>query len=160
MNIRKTRQEDLPLILALLNDARAKMVASGNPDQWKPGYPPQQTIEKDLAAEVGYMVEDAGVPVGYFAFVPSPEPTYAEIDGAWLDDEPYYVLHRIASKEGAHGVLAAVMEYAISVSPRLRIDTHADNRIMQHNMPRYGFVRCGIIRVADGSPRIAYQRSG
>ena len=125
MNIRKARQEDLPLILALLDDARAKMVASGNPDQWKPGYPPQQTIEKDLAAEVGYMVEDAGVPVGYFAFVPSPEPTYAEIDGAWLDDEPYYVLHRIASKEGAHGVLAAVMEYAISVSPRLRIDTHA-----------------------------------
>lgn len=90
--------------------------------------------------------------------VASPDPTYARIyDGAWLDDEPYYVLHRIASKAGAHGVMAAVMEYALSVSESLRIDTHADNRIMQHNVLKYGFRYCGVIYLANGDPRLAYQ---
>ena len=40
----------------------------------------------------------------------------------------------------------------------LRADTHADNKIMQHLLEKNGFTRCGIIHVADGTPRIAYQR--
>ena len=158
MKVRKAQKEDLPLILQILDDARAKMVASGNPNQWPVGYPPVETVERDLVLGVGYMVEDDGEPAGYFAMVASPDPTYARIyDGAWLDDEPYYVLHRIASKAGAHGVMAAVMEYALSVSESLRIDTHADNRIMQHNVLKYGFRYCGVIYLANGDPRLAYQ---
>ena len=152
MKVRKAQKEDLPLILQILDDARAKMVASGNPNQWPVGYPPVETVERDLALGVGYMVEDDGEPVGYFAMVASPDPTYARIyDGAC------YVLHRIASKAGAHGVMAAVMEYALSVSESLRIDTHADNRIMQHNVLKYGFRYCGVIYLANGDPRLAYQ---
>ena len=40
----------------------------------------------------------------------------------------------------------------------LRADTHADNKIMQHILEKNGFARCGIIHVADGTPRIAYQK--
>ena len=40
----------------------------------------------------------------------------------------------------------------------LRADTHADNKIMQHLLEKNGFTRCGIIHVADGSPRFAYQK--
>ena len=40
----------------------------------------------------------------------------------------------------------------------LRADTHADNKIMQHLLEKNGFTRCGIIHVADGTPRIAYQK--
>ena len=39
----------------------------------------------------------------------------------------------------------------------LRIDTHADNHIMQHLILQCGFTRRGIIYVRDGSPRIAYE---
>ena len=157
MKVRKALREDLPLILQIIDDAREKMVASGNPNQWPVGYPPVATIERDLELGVGFIVED-DEPVGYFAMVASPDPTYAKIyDGAWLDDEPYYVLHRISSKAGAHGVMAAVMDYALSVTDSLRIDTHADNRIMQHNVLKYGFRYCGVIYLANGDPRLAYQ---
>ncbi len=39
-----------------------------------------------------------------------------------------------------------------------RIDTHNDNKIMQHVIEKNGFIRCGIIYVKDGSPRIAYEK--
>ena len=40
----------------------------------------------------------------------------------------------------------------------LRIDTHADNHIMQHLILKNGFEQCGIIHIADGSERIAYEK--
>lgn len=45
-------------------------------------------------------------------------------------------------------------------SPNLRIDTHEENKVMRHLIEKSGFAECGIIRVEDGSPRIAYQYVG
>ena len=38
----------------------------------------------------------------------------------------------------------------------LRIDTNEDNRVMQRTVEKAGFTRRGIIYIADGTPRIAY----
>jgi hypothetical protein len=97
-------------------------------------------------------------PVGYFALLPSPEPTYDRIDGAWLTDGPYGVIHRIASYPGVHGIFSAVIAYAAQRYAHLRIDTHRDNRIMQHLIEKHGFTYCGIIWLEDGSERLAYER--
>ena len=96
--------------------------------------------------------------VGYFALLPSPEPTYSFIKGAWLSDEPYGVIHRIASYPDVHGVFAAIIDFAAARFPRLRIDTHRDNRIMQHLIDKHGFTYCGVIWLTDGTPRLAYER--
>ena len=40
----------------------------------------------------------------------------------------------------------------------IRIDTHRDNKIMQHNLLKYGFTYCGIIYLANGDERLAYQK--
>ena len=96
--------------------------------------------------------------VAYFALLPSPEPTYATIDGAWLTDEPYGVIHRMASYPDVHGIFAAAVDFAAARYPRLRIDTHRDNRIMRHLIEKHGFTYCGVIRLADGAPRLAYER--
>ena len=58
----------------------------------------------------GYVIEDGDKIVGYFAFLPSPEPTYARIyGGKWLDDMwPYHVVHRIASYPQAHGIFSSM----------------------------------------------------
>ena len=95
---------------------------------------------------------------GYFALLPSPEPTYDFIEGAWLSDEPYGVIHRIASYPDVHGVFAAIIDFAAARFPRLRIDTHRDNRIMQHLIEKHGFTYCGIIWLTDGTERLAYER--
>ena len=50
-----------------------------------------------------------------------------------------------------------IMDYCKAQIPHLRIDTHEDNKVMQHVLEKYGFVRCGIVYVSDGSPRIAYE---
>ena len=56
------------------------------------------------------------------------------------------------------GVAAAVITWCLEHCESLRADTHADNKIMQHLLEKNGFTKCGIIHVADGSPRFAYQR--
>ena len=38
----------------------------------------------------------------------------------------------------------------------LRIDTHEDNQPMQDAVLRYGFRKCGIIHIRDGSKRVAF----
>ena len=96
--------------------------------------------------------------IAYFALLPSPEPTYDVIDGAWLTDEPYGVIHRMASYPDVHGIFAAIIDFAAARYAHLRIDTHRDNRIMQHLIEKHGFTYCGIIRLEDGAPRLAYER--
>ena len=101
----------------------------------------------------------AGAIVAYFAFIPSPEPTYARIyGGAWLDDAaPYHVIHRIGSTPKSHGVFRAIMDWCFEREPNIRIDTHRDNAIMRRCILAYGFHYCGIIYLASGDERLAYQ---
>lgn len=37
------------------------------------------------------------------------------------------------------------------------IDTHRDNKIMQHNITKHSFTYCGIIYLLSGDERLAYQ---
>lgn len=158
--IREARPEDMAEIMAVMDAARQIMRQSGNMQQWVAGYPSEAAIRNDMNVQGGFVVEDDGRLVGYFAFLPSPEPTYEKIyGGAWLDDErPYHVVHRIASYPDVHGVFGSIMDFCFSRDRNLRIDTHRDNLIMQHLMTRHGFAYCGIIYLANGDERLAYQR--
>ena len=158
--VRPAGNADIPSIMTVLEAAKGIMRASGNMNQWVNGYPSEDVIADDISHGYGYVVEDGGAQEGYFAYIPSPEPTYAKIyDGAWLDDEkPYHVVHRIGSTLESHGVFEAIMDFCFSHDPNLRIDTHRDNHIMQHCILKAGFSYCGIIYLASGDERLAYQR--
>lgn len=160
-SIRHATSSDIDVLLCLADEARAIMRASGNMGQWVNGYPSRQVLLRDVELEASYLVLDGnGQPVGAFAFLPGPEPTYARIEGGqWLDDNaPYHVIHRIASRAHCHGVLKAIIDWCAAVDANLRIDTHSDNVIMRHLLPRLGFTYCGIIYLADGDERLAFQR--
>ena len=162
MIIRPAYREDLAGIMEVLEAARGIMRASGNMNQWIGGYPSEELILSDIAQWQGFVVltEDAATLSAYFAFVPSPEPTYAEIfGGKWLDDSlPYHAVHRLGSLPQVHGVFRAVMDWCFCMDPNIRIDTHRDNHIMRHCIERYGFSYCGIIYLESGDERLAYQR--
>lgn len=160
MTIRTATAADLPAIMTVLKAGRDIMLASGNPDQWPEGYPTEEMVLRDIGPGYGQVMEEEGKVAAYFACIPSPDSTYAVIyDGAWKDDEkPYYVVHRIASFPEVHGVFKALMEYLDALTDNIRIDTHRDNHIMQHNLAKYGFEYCGIIHIASGAERLAYQR--
>lgn len=158
--IREATMADVACIMRVIEAAKGIMRASGNMFQWINGYPSAEVIEKDIRKHVGYVVTDNGEVVAYYAFIPSPEPTYDKIYGGdWIEDAlPYYVIHRIASGPDVHGIFGAIMEYAFAVCGNIRIDTHRDNAIMQHCLQNWGFTYCGIILLANGDERLAYQR--
>ncbi len=158
--IRKALPTDLAEIMEVMEAAKKIMRQSGNMFQWVEGYPSEAVIMSDMEKDGGFVVEDDGRIVGYFAFLPSPEPTYANIyEGKWLDDEQaYHVIHRIASFPDAHGIFSSIMEFCFSLDANIRIDTHRDNTIMQHNITKHGFTYCGIIYLASGDERLAYQK--
>lgn len=188
--VRTIRRASLPQdaaeLISVFAAAKAIMVSTGNARQWRPGYPSLDIVQADIERGGGFVIEERrqqspgemsempdevpmtpgevsetpGRIVAYFAFLPSPEPTYAQIyDGAWLDDsQPYHVIHRIASVPDARGIFNAIIEFCAAHEPNLRIDTHRDNLIMQHLIQKHGFTYCGIIRLASGDDRLAYQR--
>jgi predicted GNAT family N-acyltransferase len=158
--IREARPTDMADIMKVMEAAKKIMRQSGNMHQWGEGYPSEAVIMVDMERNGGYVVEDAGRIVGYFAFLPSPDPTYSMIyDGVWLDDvQPYHVVHRIASYPDAHGIFSSIMDFCFSKDSNIRIDTHKDNLIMQHNIEKHGFTYCGIIYLTNGDERLAYQK--
>ena len=165
MVIRPATEADIPAVLPVFEAAKAIMRADGNHDQWgAPGFPGDALLLRDIARGGGFVISseaEGGVEksiVAYFALLPSPEPTYSHIDGAWLTDEPYGVIHRIASYPEVHGIFSAVIDFAAARYPHLRIDTHRDNRIMQHLIDMAGFTYCGVIWLEDGTERLAYER--
>ena len=93
-------------------------------------------------------------------WVDGSEPTYSIIyDGKWIDDSlAYHVIHRIASYPEAHGVFKEIMDFCFTHDANIRIDTHKDNLIMQHNIAKHGFTYCGIIYLPSGDERLAYQK--
>ncbi|MBR3092032.1 MAG: GNAT family N-acetyltransferase [Bacteroidaceae bacterium] len=157
--IRATQPTDMAEIMKVMDAAKTIMRQSGNMHQWGDGYPSESAINADIERNGSFVVEDDGRIVGYFAFLPSPEPTYDIIyDGEWLDDQqPYHVVHRIASYPDAHGIFTTIMDYCFSHDTNIRIDTHRDNTIMQHVILKYGFTYCGIIYLLSGDERLAYQ---
>lgn len=157
--IRKAVMEELPAIEAIYAFARAAMARSGNPTQWGNTYPSRSLLEGDIHRGELYVVADRACIRGVFAFILGEDPTYARIEGAWHSSAPYGTIHRVAS-DGSGGIFPAVLRYCRGQIPHLRIDTHHDNRIMQHVVEKQGFQRCGVIYVADGSPRLAYDLQG
>ena len=160
--IRPATTADIPSIMTVFGDAREKMQASGNRRQWTNGYPSVEAVQHDILQGGGFVIEDDGEIVGYFAFLLSPEPTYKEIfGGQWLDDaQPYHVIHRMGGLHGTHGIFSSVMDFAFARDPNIRIDTHRDNVIMRHNLAKHGFTYCGIIYLSSGDKRLAYQKIG
>lgn len=157
--IRHAATTDLERIMQVLGAAKQVMRRAGNANQWINGYPNEAAILSDMEQNGAMVVEDDDVVVAYFAFLPSPEPTYAAIyEGAWLDDtKPYHVVHRMGGVPEAKGIFSSAMDYCFSVDPNIRVDTHRDNKIMQHLFAKRGFTYCGIIYLANGDERLAYQ---
>ena len=158
MNIEKATARDLAEILRVYAAARAYMSAHGNATQWGTTYPPEEIICDDIAKGNLYLCVENGKIHGVFAFIEGADPTYAVIEqGAWPDNRPYNVMHRMASDGEVRGIGKAALDFCKAHSENVRADTHKDNVTMQNMLAKNGFVPCGIIHVENGSERIAYQ---
>lgn len=158
--IRPAGLEDLPLVMEIYDYARAFMRANGNVTQWVNGYPSEELIRQEIQDGHSFVCTDGdGEIVGTFCFILGDDPTYQQIyDGAWLNDEPYGVIHRMGTNGKRKGIAEACLDWSFQHSDNIRVDTHRNNLVMQHILEKNGFKRCGIIYVRDGTERIAYQK--
>ena len=161
MYIRKATYSDIPCLMHIFECAKGIMRASGNMHQWGNGYPSVEIVKRDVDAGVCHVLcEECGTVVATMAFILGPDPTYATIyDGEWPSDEPYYVIHRIAVATPGKGCARLLLDWAFEHCSTVRIDTHRDNVIMHHILRKYGFEHCGVIYLANGDARDAYQLS-
>ncbi len=161
ITIQTSHLQHIDAIMAIYDRAKEYMRRQGNPTQWREGYPPRDLIVAEISAACHYSCFCDGDLVGVFSFIVGKDPNYSYIkDGAWLNDEPYGTIHRLASAGTIRGIAAACIEWCAGRCSNLRADTHRDNLVMQHVLLRHDFVPCGIIYVQNGSERIAYQRVG
>lgn len=156
--IRNAELSDLKEIQIIYAAARAFMAQAGNPTQWGDHYPSEEMLRDDIANRWLYVYVINDRIQGVFACIGGEDPTYEKIDGAWLNDEPYMAVHRVASRGEIHGVTTAVLDWCSKQCSNLRIDTHEDNIPMQNALRRCNFTYCGRIWYVDGTRRIAFQR--
>ena len=158
-NIRNADLSDLKEIMDIYEYARKFMKQTGNRNQWANKFPPENLIKEDIEKKQLYIIEKSGFICGVFAFIIGNDPTYSIIkNGEWLSYEKYGTVHRVASNGKSKGIFNEIITFCESKISHLRIDTHKDNKIMQHLMEKNGFHKCGIIYVTDGTPRLAYEK--
>lgn len=158
LNIETARPEDFEALQRVYAAARRFMEETGNPDQWGKTSPRTEVLQKHLDRGNLYAVKKDGRICGAFAFIPGEDPTYGYIDGAWGSDAPYAAIHCVASDGTIRGVFRACVDFCGARCGHLRIDTYKDNVIMQRCIEGQGFVYRGVIYLANGSPRMAYDR--
>ncbi|MDR0862525.1 MAG: GNAT family N-acetyltransferase [Oscillospiraceae bacterium] len=158
MTIRKTTTDDLAEVLRIYADAREYMRESGNPSQWGDSRPTRETVEHDIACGASYVCEISGEITAVFYFNIERDPTYEQIDGAWLNDEPCGVVHRIAKRRDAKGAGAFCLNWCYERCRNLKLDTHRDNAAMLKLLAKLGFTYCGVISIRDGEERVAFQK--
>ena len=139
----------------------------------KEGYKEAGKIAKDIELtldsidDIGeyFKIKDINKKV-YFHVTLTPyrkdiEPNYLNIeDGQWIGDSNYGVVHRIASDGSEKGIGSFCIKWAFEQCGHLRIDTHADNTVMQNLLRKLGFVHCGTIYVReDRDPRLAFEKT-
>lgn len=167
MNIRLSTSNDIPNIIAIINDAKAYL-ASQKIEQWQNGYPNAEQIENDIKNSENYVVvNDENTIMATSMFTTNKEPTYKVIDGNWLVDESkvYGVIHRMAIKKTFRKFgLATFMfhEFHLQLLEKkiqsLKIDTHEENIGMQSLIKKLGYQYCGIIYTKYGAKRLAFEK--
>lgn len=132
MEIRATREQDLERVMALYAAARTFMQQTGNPDQWREGYPPRALIAREIEQGNSFVCMEGEMIAAVFSLIMGEDPTYAAIyDGAWLSDAPYGTVHRVCVACHGGGVGAYCLDWCLRRCGNVRIDTHRDNQPMQ-----------------------------
>ena len=156
--------DDLERICTIIRQAQAQMRLRGS-RQWQNGYPAAAHITDDIDRGYGHVLcTHTGLVVAYGAVVFDGEPAYDAIDGQWLTDEPYVLVHRIAVADGerGRGVAAEFMRRTEALARgrgvgSFRVDTNFDNRYMLRMLERLRFAYCGKI-IYESGERLAFEK--
>ncbi|MCQ2572867.1 MAG: GNAT family N-acetyltransferase [Treponema sp.] len=154
---KKAELSDLNAILPIIEDSKAYLRQNGV-DQWQDGFPNPTTLSDDISTKHSFVIFSKGntkTPARFLVLSLEPEePYHHPIEGELKLEGPYTTIHRTAvSKENrGNGISKAMFafseDFALSNGCKvLRVDTHKDNKIMQHILTREGFNYCCLVQL-------------
>lgn len=133
-------------------------------NQWQDGYPNSETAIIDIQNKVGFVFEKDNEIAGYAAIIFDVEPAYENIEGKWLSEGEYAVIHRVAVSERFLGQgIATELFLKIEDFVRskqvvsIKVDTNFDNVQMLKILDRLQYSYCGEVHFR-GSPRKAFEK--
>ena len=100
--LRKAALSEVPQIWNILQDAIEQRRQDGS-TQWQDGYPNELTIQNDIKNGYAYVLTENESILCYAAIIFDKEPAYEEIQGKWLTNGDYAVVHRVAASKLAKG---------------------------------------------------------
>ena len=151
---RPAAEEDLPAILAIVDEARAGLKRQ-RVDQWQGPYPEALDFREDMARGECFVVLHGDEVAAFFTLSVRHEERYDAItDGKWTEGVDAAVLHRCAVGEKYRGsglaekLMRFVDERARAFSRRcVRTDTHRKNKAMQRLLRESGYRYRGNLQI-------------
>ena len=160
---RKAQKGDAPQIWDILEQAIIRRKEEGS-RQWQDGYPNSDVIQNDIYKGIGYVLTDDEAIIGYSAVLINDEPAYAGIEGKWLTNGDFVVVHRIAVSSDylGKGLSAQILKHIEELALKnninsVKVDTNFDNPAMMRIFEKLGYVYCGEVYFR-GSARRAYEK--
>lgn len=161
--LRKATLLDAKRIWEILADAIERRKTDGSA-QWQDGYPNPTVIENDINQGYGFVLLENHKIVGYCALIINYEPAYEAIEGKWLSNQDFVVIHRVAiaqeqlGKGLAQKIMTEIENYALQQHIfSIKADTNFDNQAMLHLFEKLGYSYCGEVYFR-GSARKAFEK--
>lgn len=162
-NFRKAILSDQLDIWEILQQAILRRKAEGS-NQWQDGYPNPETVKSDIEKGIGFVLTENDTVIGYSAVLINDEPEYANIEGKWLSNNDFVVVHRVAVSEKHLGkghakkIFGSIEKYALEKNIySVKVDTNFDNIPMLKTFENLGYTYCGKVYIR-GSARKAYEK--
>ncbi|SDH89532.1 Acetyltransferase (GNAT) family protein [Chryseobacterium taeanense] len=156
IKMRKAETEDRDIIWNILQQAIERRRKDGSM-QWQEGYPNLNTVEKDIENGFGYVMTVNGEIAVYAALILNDEPAYDNIDGAWLSNGEFVVVHRVAVDEkfAGQGMVKKLFDHIEDFTRShgirsVKVDTNFDNIAMLKILESKSYTYCGEVFLAGG----------
>jgi N-acetylglutamate synthase-like GNAT family acetyltransferase len=163
ITFRKAEPADVERIWQIILQAKEQLRLR-NSRQWQDGYPAVESITGDIGKGYGYVMQKENGVIAYGAVIFDGEPAYENIQGKWLDDLPYVVVHRLAVADEMknRGIASLFMQKVEELClqkgvPSFRVDTNFDNHFMHKMLKTMDFTYCGEI-FYDQNKRQAFEK--
>jgi hypothetical protein len=163
LNFRKATADDIDDIWQILQQAIERRKKDGS-KQWQNGYPNLDIVKNDIEKGIGYVLTGDNKTLVYSAIILNDEPDYKYINGKWLSNGDFYVLHRIAVSKEAEGkgcvinFFKKVEEFSLKNNIfSVKVDTNFDNLAMLHILEKQKYVYCGEVHIR-GEARKAFEK--
>lgn len=163
LTFRRAEPDDAASVWEILSQAIRRRKEDGS-SQWQSGYPNLNTVHSDIEKGYCYLLTDGQKVIASAALIFNNEPTYQVIDGAWLSDGDFLVVHRVAVSDEVIGkgvatkFFAEIEEFAKENDVfSIKVDTNFDNLPMLRILEKLDYTYCGEVQVSDG-PRKAFEK--